>query len=59
MVPSRLDGKASRQEKVMVNKAVKLVAALGLITAIGTTAVLASTCSCSRGAGGTNYCTCR
>ena len=43
----------------MLNKAIKFVAALGLITAIGTTAVLAGPCSCSKGAGGTTYCTCR
>lgn len=43
----------------MFNKAIKFVAALGLITAIGTTAALAKSCSCSRGAGGTYYCNCR
>ncbi len=43
----------------MLNKAIKFVVALGLITAIGTSAVLAASCSCSRGAGGTTYCTCR
>ena len=43
----------------MLTKTIKLVAALGLITAIGTTAALAKSCSCSRGAGGTSYCNCR
>jgi hypothetical protein len=43
----------------MLNKAIRFVTALGLITAIGTTAALAGPCSCSRGAGGTYYCNCR
>jgi hypothetical protein len=43
----------------MLKEAIKFVAALGLITALGTTAVLAKSCSCSRGAGGTTYCNCR
>lgn len=43
----------------MLKEAIKFVAALGLITAIGTTAALAASCSCSRGAGGTTYCNCR
>ena len=43
----------------MLSKAIKLVAAFGLITAIGTTTAFAGPCSCSRGAGGTMYCNCR
>ena len=43
----------------MLSKAIKLVAALGLIAAIGTSAAFAGPCSCSRGVGGTTYCNCR
>ena len=50
---------SQKKENIMLNKAIKLVAALGLITAIGTSAAFAGSCSCSRGAGGTTYCNCR
>jgi hypothetical protein len=43
----------------MLSKAMKLVAALSLITAIGTTTAFAGPCSCQRGVGGTIYCNCR
>ena len=46
-------------EKAMLSKAIKLVAALGFIAAIGSATADAGPCSCSRGAGGTLYCTCR
>lgn len=59
MVPTSTAMGKLPKGKIMLNKAIKLVAALGLITAIGTSAAFAGPCSCSRGAGGTTYCNCR